>query len=968
VDDIEVAPNDPRIIFVGSASGGVFRSRNAGVTWDAVFDRASALSIGDIAIAPSDPSVVWVGTGEANNRQSSTWGDGVYRSLDGGTTWQNVGLRETQSIGRVVIDPRDPNVVFVAAVGHLYGPNEERGLYRTRDGGKSWQKVLGIDANTGVTDVAMSPDGRTLLAASYQRRRRAFGFSGGGPGNGLWRSTDGGDTWQRLTAGLPTGTLGRIGVEISRNDPRVAYATIEARQGGGVYRSSDGGATWTRTNSLQDRPYYYGQIRIDPANADHVWLLGTLVHQSRDGGKTFVDDSSAKIHPDNHALWIDPRQPEHMLLGNDGGVFATYDGARHWDFIDNLPIGQFYDIAVDDREPYWIYGGLQDNGTFTFPSGTYSRGRLPDVDVAFIGFGDGFQVAIDPTNPRFVYDNSQNGRGYVIDLLTREEKRITPVSANRKERYRFNWNTAILVSPNDPHAYYYGSHKLLKTSDYGTTWQELSPDLTRHLDWRTMPVGDGFVRDSTTPSRDDGVSEYGNITTIAESPKARGTLLVGTDDGNVQMTTDGGAHWTDVTPRFGLSGPRTVSKVVLSRHDARVAYVAFDGHADDDMKPYLFRTSDGGATWRSIAGFPPGVVVKTLTEDPIDRDLLFAGTEFGLYWSSDAGGHWTPAPGVPPVIVDKIVVHERTHDLVLGTHGRSVIILDDISALERGGARSTSQAPQLFPLRVATQVYQWRDVPARGDRTFSAPNTPVGALLTYALPAGDSSAARIQVRAANGSVVRELRGPGGAGLHRVVWDLRGQLPIVPTAKDSGYYGTPRAPFVPIGQYTVKLTSATGSAEQTLEVRADPRSLATPESMRARAAVVARIDSVLREMAPAKQRFAAADSELTRINDLAKGRTLAPPTDSLLKNVRTQIARLRAQLSESYGAPIGSMFDLLAGLESRAAGPTEAERRTLDFAIADLTESIKTLNDVATVKLARLRAEVSPVTGGVGTPP
>ncbi len=953
VDDIEAVPSDPRIIFVGTASGGVFRTRNNGVTWDAVFDEAStALSIGDIAIAPSDPNVVWVGTGEANNRQSSTWGDGVYRSLDGGTTWQHMGLRETQSIGRVVIDPRDPDIVFVAAVGHLWGPNEERGLYRTRDGGRSWNKVLGVDANTGVTDVAMSPDGRTLLAASYQRRRRAFGFSGGGPNSAIWRSTDGGDTWQRVSSGLPSGNVGRIGVEISRGDPRVAYAVVEQRQGGGVFRSNDAGATWARQNPLSDRPSYYGQIRIDPKNVDHVWVLGTFVHQSTDGGKTFVPDSMAKIHPDNHALWIDPSHPEHMLLGNDGGVYATYDSARHWDFIDNLPIGQFYDIAVDDRQPYWIYGGLQDNGTFAFPSGTNSRGRLTDDAVTFIGYGDGFQVAIDPTDPRLVYDNSQNGRGYVIDLLTREEKRITPVSPNRSERYRFNWNTAMLLSPKDPHVLYYGSNKLLKTSDRGATWQELSPDLTRHLEWRTLPLGEAFTRDSTTPSRDDGVSEYGNITTIAESPMADGWLLVGTDDANVQMTTDGGAHWTDITSRFGLSAPRRVSKVVASRHDARVAYVAFDGHEDDDIRPYLFRTSDGGATWRSIASFPAGVVIKTLTEDPVNRNLLFAGTEFGLYWSFDAGQHWTyPGGALPPVMVDRVLVHERTHDLLLGTHGRSVIVLDDISALE---SPIGLHGPQLFPLRSATHVYQWRDLPPPGDRKFSAPNAPLGALVTYALQNGDTNAVHIQIRASNGDVVRTLTGAGGAGMHRMAWDLRGWLPLVPVAKDSGYYGAPKSPLVPAGRYTVRLTSATGSVEQPLEVRVDPRSPGIPGSMGARSAIVARIDSALREMVPAKRRLAAADSEVTHLDSLARGRTLAPAADSLMKAVRTQVARLHAQFSESYGAPIGSMFDLLAGLESRAAGPTEAELRTFDFAIADLTESVRTLNETVTAKLPQLR--------------
>jgi photosystem II stability/assembly factor-like uncharacterized protein len=961
VDDIEAVATDPRIIFVGTASGGVFRSRNNGVTWDAVFDHdGTALSIGDVAIAPSDPNVVWVGTGEANNRQSSTWGDGVYRSLDGGTTWQHMGLRETQSIGRVVIDPRDPNVVFVAAVGHLFGPNEQRGLYRTRDGGRSWTKVLGIDANTGVTDVAMAPDGRTLLAASYQRRRRAFGFAGGGPNSAIWRSVDGGDTWQRVAAGLPTGNTGRIGVDISRSDPKVAYAVVEHRKEGGVFRSTDGGATWTRQNPLNDRPSYYGQIRIDPVNPDRVWVLGTLIHHSVDAGRTFVTDSLARIHPDNHALWIDPSHPDHMLLGNDGGLHATYDGGARWDYIDNLPIGQFYDIDVDARAPYWIYGGLQDNGTFMFPSGTYARGPLTDADVGNIGYGDGFQVAVDPSDARTVYDNSQNGRGYVIDLLTHQEKRITPVSPNRKERYRFNWNTAILLSPSDPKTFYYGSQKLLATTDRGTTWQELSPDLTRHLDWRTLSVGEGFVRDSTTPSRDDGVSEYGNITTIGESTRARGTLLVGTDDGNVQMTTDRGAHWTDITSRFPLPGPRSVSKVLPSRHDARVAYVAFDGHTDDDMHPYLFRTDDGGATWRSIANLPDGMVVKTLTEDPINPDLLFAGTEFGLYWSLDGGRHWTfPGGTLPRVMVARVLVNERTHDLLLGTYGRSVIILDDISALEGGALSSKTNRPQLFPLRPATEVYYRRDQPMPGDRKFTAPNVPKGALLTYALAASVPSA-HLQIVRADGAVVRDLVGPGGAGVHRVEWDLRTQLALVPAAGDSGYYGAPRSPLVPPGRYTVRLSTSSGTAEQPIEVRADPRELTTPDAIRARSAIVARIDSVVRAVAIAKATLAPADSELARLSKLTQGRSSLPPgADSLLKVVRADLAFVHARLGESYGTPIGTLFDALGGLESTAAPPTEGARRALTFAEADIAEGIGRLHDVVSTKLPRLAGMTTP---------
>jgi photosystem II stability/assembly factor-like uncharacterized protein len=957
VDDIEAVASDPRTIFVGTASGGVFRTLNNGTTWQAVFDASSALSIGDIAIAPSDRNVVWVGTGEANNRQSSTWGDGVYRSTDGGTTWQNMGLRETQSIGRIVIDPRDPSTVFVAALGHLFGPNEQRGLYRTHDGGKSWQKVLGVDANTGVTDVAMTPNGRTLFAATYLRRRRAWGFVGGGPSSGLWRSTDGGDNWQRLTTGLPTGDVGRIGIAIAPSDPNVVYALIEAREGG-VFRSSDGGLTWTKRSPLQERPSYFSQIRIDPTNPDRLWWLATSLYRSVDGGKTFTSDSTAvRVHPDHHAMWIDPGDPRHVMLGNDGGVYVSYDEGRQWDYIDNLPIGQFYDVAVDAREPYWIYGGTQDNGTFAFPSGTYSRGPLTDAQVIHIGYGDGFQVATDPQNPRLVYTNSQNGRGYVTDLTTREERRITPVPAERGERYRFNWNTAILVSPNDPRTYYYGANKLLRTTDYGTTWQAISPDLTRAQDWRALPLGDGIQkRDRSTLSRDDGTSEYGNITTISESPRQAGTIYVGTDDGNVQLTTDGGAHWTNITGRFRLTAPHSVSAVLASRFDARTAYVAFDGHTDDDLRPYLFKTVDGGTTWTAIANdLPPSGPVKCITEDPRNPQLVFAGTEFGLYLTTDGGRHWTfPGGSLPRVMVDRIVVNERTSDLVLATHGRGVIILDDIAPLESLNSAS-ADAVQLFPLRDAVEVYQFRDQPPPGGRIFMAPNAPLGTFVSYWLASNGDSAATAQIRisSSEGTVVRELTGPATHGMHRVAWDLRTQFAFVPPASDSGFYGPPRAPYVPAGDYTVQLTASGKTLTRTVHVRSDPRALTTPEALRARWAMMTEVDSLSRLFAPERATFVATDSEYTRLVKSLAADTVAT-RDSVVKRAGATLSTLRGKFATSYSAPIGQAFDLLGGLESSSAAPTEAERRTLDSVTADLRDAFAKLHDLIATDMPKVR--------------
>lgn len=988
IDDIEAVADDPSTIFVGTASGGIFRSVNNGTTWTAVFDAyGTALSIGDIAIAPSDRNVVWAGTGEPNNRQSSTWGDGVYRSLDGGTTWQHMGLRDTHHIGRIVIHPRDPNTVFVAALGHLWGPNEQRGIYRTKDGGTTWQKVLGVDANTGAVDVAIDRDGRTLFASTYQRRRRAFGFIGGGPGSGLWRSLDGGDTWERLTRGLPGGVTGRIGIDISRSEPDIVYAIIEHKSGG-VFRSADRGATWTRQNPLNPRPSYYSEIRVDPKNADRVWVLGTPLFVSIDAGKTFSSDSTGeRIHVDHHALWIDPNHPTHMMLGNDGGLDFTYDGAKHWAFVDNLPIGQFYDIAVDGRDPYWIYGGAQDNGTWGVPSRTFAKAGITNADVVNVAYGDGFQTASDPTDARLIYANSQSGRAYVVNLETREERSITPVPPDRKEKYRFNWNTPILVSPSDPSTYYLGGNKLFKTKNHGTTWQVISPDLSKNQDWKTLAMGTGFTpRGESTLSRDDGVSDFGTMTSISESPKAAGTLYAGMDDGNVQMTADGGGSWTNITSRFRLPGARLVSKVLASRHDARTAFVAFDGHNDDDMKPYLFRTADGGLTWTSIAGdLPDGKVVKTLTEDPRNPALLFAGTEFGLYLTFDGGKHWSLGQGnLPRVIVDRVIVHERTNDLVLGTHGRGIIVLDDISALEAGDPSQSREDVQLFPVRDAMQIYEWRMLPFPGAAKFAAPNPPVGAFINYYLKdnkdnsspaAGGKDSTRqvkIQVFAADGSLVHEMTGPGGSGLHRVVWDLRAQYKVPPPADEDGWFGTLKAPYVLPGEYTVHLMARGREQTQKVQVRTDPRVASTPEGLRARMALGMRIGELNRAFTDGVKVVEQLVGEFGRTKKLLEnGAALPPGVDSTWKAAQVELDSLQVKFRPGMGSPMTRAFDLLGASQASSLPPTDAQERTLGFLGAELAENVARLNDFVANRMPGLRAklrDLNPASGAAVKPP
>jgi photosystem II stability/assembly factor-like uncharacterized protein len=991
IDDVEGVRGKPNIIFVGTASGGIFKTTNRGVTWKPVFDEeGTSLSIGDIAIAPSDSNIVWAGTGEPNNRQSSSWGDGVYKSVDGGETWVHMGLRDTHHVGRVVIHPENPNIVYVAALGRLWGPNDERGLYRTRDGGKTWDRVLFVNSDTGVVDVAMGADGRTLFAAAYQRRRRGWGFVGGGPGGGLYRSLDGGDTWQKLAGGLPEGTIGRIGVDISRSNPNIVFAVVEHKPQGGIYRSEDGGTTWTKQNSLNQRPSYYSQLRIDPQNPNKIWKLASPLFVSIDAGKTWQSDTTGdRIHVDHHGLWINPDDPDHLILGNDGGLYVSYDGSRTWDFIDNLPIGQYYDIAVDGRDPYWIYGGTQDNGTWGLPARTYSQLGITNADVVNIAYGDGFYTAPDPKDPRTIYANSQSGRTYLVDLDTREEKGIRPVPMDVKETYRFNWSTPMLISPHDSRVVYYGGNRMFRTTDRGQRWDVISPDLTKNQDWKKLPLM-GPERSDETLSRDDGVSDFGTITTITESPVTAGVLYVGTDDGLVQMTPDGGKTWRDLTSRFKLVGPRWVSRVLASRHGAGTAYVAFDGHQDDDFKPYIFRTTDQGATWNSISGdMPDGMVVNALEEHPRNPNLLFAGTEFGLFVTSNGGRNWTLLRGkLPRVPVDDIVFNEKANDLVLGTHGRSIIILDDVTPLEHLTPAVMTSDAHLFPLRAATQYYEMRMLPTPGASEFAGPNPPYGALITYYLrddpkpqaptptptptngsngnggaaapePPKEPPTVTLTVLAPDGTVVRELKGPDRRGLHRVNWDLRYPLTFKAATEDEGWFGPPRGTFVLPGEYTVKLAARGRELTQPVQVRVDPRAQTSREALDARfkaSQAAADLQRAFTESAAVVQAMSAElDTATARMKepDAKKSDVEAP-----VKEFTKKLDDLKEKFKAGWGGPKFLIFDLAGQLQASTSAPTDAQLRAIDQLRTRLTTDIETLNGVVNKDLPELRTRLA----------
>jgi photosystem II stability/assembly factor-like uncharacterized protein len=820
VPDVEAVPDNPAVIFVAGSTGGIFKTTNNGVSWRPVFDEAgTTLSIGDMAIAPSDPLIVWVGTGEANGeQQAGSLGDGVYRSLDGGETWRYMGLRETRFIHRIAIHPQNPDIVFVAAPGHRWGPNEERGLFRTLDGGITWQKVLYINEDTGVVEVAMEDNGRVLYAAAYQRRRHAWGNLTGGPHSGIYRSMDGGSTWEKLGGGLPEGILGKIAIAIAKSSPNVVYAAI-ADTDGGLYRSADRGSTWTRVNDIRTS-YWYGNIYVDPVNENKVWIMGTQLDVSIDGGKTFENDWTARgIHVDHHALWINPKNTDHMLLGNDGGFHITYDGARTWSFLNNIPIAQFYVMGIDNRDPYHVYGGLQDNGTWGLPSRTYSRAGILNEDVVNVGGGDGFVPVIDPRDHTVVYAESQYGGLRRVDLVTGRSEGIKPVPEDTTETYRFNWNSPVLISPHDPDVIYFGGNKLFRTTDRGENWETVSQDLTRNetpSEWEIMGL---------KPS----LREYNSLTAVAESPLREGLIYTGADDGSVYQTPDGGETWEALTEKFEFEGEaKFVTKIHASSTHPGTAYIAFTGHYYDDFRPYLFKTDDSGDSWTSIAGdMPAEAVIMAVAEHPDNPDLLFAGIHNGLMISLNGGESWTRAGGnLPPVSVNDVMV--KNGDLVLATYGRGFVIMDDIAFLAHHSQEVLNEEAYLFPVRDSEQFYQNNRTPSNRAARYAGPNPDYGALVTYYLSEGsveadpsDTTGVSFQILDSAGTVIRELTGPDRPGFNRIAWDLRQSGEAAESAAGQGRRG-PSMTDVEPGPYTIRLTARGKEMVQTVRVVPDKR--------------------------------------------------------------------------------------------------------------------------------------------------
>ncbi len=837
VDDLAVVESDPGTIYAGFASGGIWKTTNAGTTWEPVFDNEAVSTIGALAVAPSDPSIVWAGTGEVNSRQSSSWGDGIYKSADAGRTWKNMGLAETHTIGAISVHPANPDVVYVAAPGRLWGPNKERGVYKTADGGKTWKHVLFVNEDTGVVDLAMDPQSPdTLYAAAYQRRRAVFGFNGSGPGSAIYKTVDGGETWAKLTKGLPyenesTPETGRIGLAVYLRNPNIVVACVE-HANGGIFRSEDRGATWTRMSATQHRPMYYSHIYIDPNNDLRIWLLGAPMLISEDGGKSFQTNRVRRIHGDYHALWIDPKDSRHVITGSDGGLYWSYDSGRTWDYVDTIAVGQFYEVGFDMRKPYWIYGGLQDNSNWGGPSRTFDTLGITVEDWMSVGGADGFYVQVDPNDPNTLYGEAQDGELYRRDMRTGESRSLKPREPEG-DHLRFQWNSPIVISAHDSKRIYYGAQYLFRSDDRGDAWTRISPDLTTGQDRNKMPIM-GKVPDAKTLSRHDGVNDWPCITTISESPLNGEVLWVGTDDGCLQVTRDGGKAWRNVADRVpGLVKGAYVTRVAASKHAEGTAYATFDGHRMNDFGIYVYATSDYGQTWKDISNGIPrnNGVVNVIREHFRNPDLLFAGTEYGAFVSFDRGASWGKLKlNLPTVPVDDIAIHPRENDLIFGTHGRSIWVLDDIAPLEQMNAGVLASDLFVFDTRPATAWRMQSKRYATGHKLFAAPNPPDGAIVNFYLKTkpGKDEKATLAITGAGGAKIRtiELKTEDlKPGVNRISWDLAYDEAVKLSPEEQrllgDFYGG-GAPMAEPGAYTVTVTVGKASTAKPLIVEEDPR--------------------------------------------------------------------------------------------------------------------------------------------------
>ncbi len=852
ISDFAFYPGQNQEFLVATASGGLWKTDNAGITWTPLFDNEASYSIGVVELDPNDSKTIWVGSGENNAQRSVAYGDGVYKSIDGGASWTNVGLKDSGHISQIWINPEDSAEVLVAAQGPLWSDGGDRGLYKTLDGGKTWNRILEIDQHTGINEFVVDPrNPEVIVASSYQRRRHVWTLINGGPGSGIHKTIDGGKTWTRISAGLPKDHMGRIGLAAAPSQPDMLYAIIEANdEEKGLYRSTDFGNNWSKRSSyMTTSPQYYNELIVDPHNPERLYSVNTFTSKSEDGGVSFTPISTQWRHVDDHALWIDPENTRHLYIGGDGGVYETWDRGDTWRHVRNLSIAQFYRIQPDNESPFYnVCGGTQDNNSLCAPSRTTVVHGITNSDWNMVLGGDGYEPQIDPNDPNIIYPQAQYGFLARYDRRTQERVYITPKPASGENQYKWNWNTPLLISPHSPTRLYYAAEYLFRSDDRGDSWQKISPDLTRQLDRNQLEVM-GRIWGVDTVAKNDSTSMYGAAIMISESPLKEGLIFVSTDDGVINITEDGGSNWRRVEKFRGVPDMSYIDDVLASSHSENIAYAVFDNHKRGDYKPYVLKTEDRGRNWKSITGnLPQRGSAHTIVEDHVNPDLLFLGTEFGLFFTQDGGANWTQLKSnFPTIAVRDIEIQKRENDLVVGTFGRGIYIIDDYSALRTNKSNLGSET--LFPVRdpwlyIEGDLWDSREKGSMGAEFFTAKNPPYGAVFTYYLQDGVKSrqAARreaeieiekaggntpypawealreedleetpavfLMVRDSDGTLVRQIEGEAKKGLHRSAWDLRLPAPDPIDLEDHGerpYWETPPAgPLALPGEYTARL--------------------------------------------------------------------------------------------------------------------------------------------------------------------